>query len=83
MNNILITEDLIQGQPLRIERELQKEISNQILTLNGGNYEDVCTNMRLFADVFEILEDHINEDFITLKYNPMGAWYYEEESEDL
>lgn len=81
MNNIIITEDIMQGKPLTIERELQREMAEQILTMSGNNYENVCNNMRVFADVIELLEEHINEDFITLRYNPMGSWYIESESE--
>lgn len=77
--DLIINEELMQGQPYAIERELQRELTNQILTMNGNNYEDVATNMRQLADVIEILEEHINDEFITLKYNPMGAWYISEE----
>lgn len=81
MNNVIITEDIMQGKPLAIERELQRETAEQILTMSGNNYENVCENMRVIADVIELLEEHINEDFITLRYNPMGSWYIESESE--
>lgn len=81
-NAVLISDEIMTGKPLNIERELQREIANQILTMNGNNYEDVATNMRQLADVIEILEEHINDDFITLRYNPMGAWYISEEDED-
>ena len=76
---MIINEEIIQGKPLEIERQLQLEITNQILKLNGADYENTCQNMRTVADIIEILEEHINDDFITLRYNPMGAWYLEEE----
>lgn len=79
-NAVLISDEIMTGRPYNIERELQRELANQILTLNGNNYENVTNNMRQLADVIEILEDHINDDFITLRYNPMGAWYIEEEN---
>lgn len=79
MNNVFISEELISGNPLMVEETLQREIANQILKMSTKDYENVCNNMRVFADVFELLEEHINDKFITLKYNPMGSWYIEEE----
>lgn len=79
--DLIINEELMQGQPYTIERMLLPILANQILTMNGNNYEDVVENMRQYADVIEILEEHINDDFITLRYNPMGAWYISEEDE--
>ena len=79
MNNVFISEELISGNPLMIEETLQREIANQVLKMSGKDYENVCNNMRMTADVFELLEDHINDEFITLKYNPMGSWYIEED----
>ena len=78
-NAVLISDELMTGRPYNIERELQRELANQILTLNGNNYENVTNNMRQLADVIEMLEEHINDDFITLRYNQMGAWYISEE----
>ena len=83
MTNILINDEIIQGKPIEIERQLQIEIANQVLTLNGNNYENICDNMRMFADIVEMLEEHINEEFITLKYNPMGSWFIDEELEEI
>ena len=80
--DLIINEELMQGQPHTIERMLLPILANQILTMNGNNYENVVENMRQYADIFEILEEHINDDFITLRYNPMGAWYISEEDED-
>ena len=74
---MIITDEIIQGNPLQIEKELKIEITNQILKM-GNDYENVCNNMRITADVFELLEENINKDFIKLKFNPMGAWYVEE-----
>lgn len=79
MNNVFISEELISGNPLMIEETLQRKIANQILKMSAKDYENVCNNMRVFADVFELLEEHINDEFITLKYNPMGNWYIEED----
>lgn len=79
MNNTIINEELIQGKPLDIERHLQVELANQILSINGNNYENIVTNMKMMADVIEILEEHINEETITLRYNPMGEWYIDGE----
>lgn len=78
-NAVLISDEIMTGRPYNIERELQRELANQILTLNGNNYENITNNMRQLADVIEILEEHINDDFITLRYNQMGAWYISEE----
>ena len=75
---MIINDEIMQGQPLAIENHIKIEIANQILQMGGNNYEDVTNNMRIFADVLEIIEEHINDDVITLKYNPMGSWYLEE-----
>lgn len=79
MNNTIMNDEIMQGKPLEIERQLQLEMANQILKMSGNDYENVCDNMRIYADVFELLEEHINDDFITLKYNTMGNWYVEDE----
>ena len=82
MNNIIIEDEFIQGKPLNVERYIITEIANQMLKINAANYEDTCNNMRLFADVVEEIEEHINDDLITFRYNPMGTWYrVEDESE--
>lgn len=75
MNNVYISDEVISGTPYMIEVALQRELANQILNMNNNNIENVIDNMRLYADVFEILEKHINDEFITLKFNPMGSWY--------
>ena len=77
----MINEEIIVGKPLELERQLQMEITQQILSLSSNNYENVCDNMRMIADIIEIIEEHINNNEITLKYNPMGEWYYEESEE--
>lgn len=75
MTNLIIEDEFIQGKPLDVERYIMQELATQILTINGATYEDTCYNMRLFADVIEEIEDHINDEIITFKYNPMGSWY--------
>lgn len=81
MTNIIIEEDILQGEPLRLERALIMETINALQQINGSNYEDTCHNLRLIADVIEEIEDHINDEIITFKWNPMGAWYRVEEGE--
>ena len=83
MNNIIINEEIMQGNPLAIEKALKTEIANQILKMGGNDYENVCENMRMTADVFEILEENINKKTVTLKYNFMGSWYLDEDVEVL
>jgi hypothetical protein len=83
MKNLVINDGIIQGKPIEIERQLQIEIANQILTLTGNNYENICYNMHMFAYAFELLEEHINDEFITLKRNPMGSWFIDEEPEEI
>lgn len=78
---MIINEEIIKGNPVKIEGALKMEIANEILKMGANNYEDVCANMRMTADVFELLEEHINEECVTLKYNPMGSWYYVEKEE--
>jgi len=79
---MIINEDIIEGNPSELIMSLQTQIANQILRMSTNDYEDVCANMRMIADVFEILEEHINDECVTLKYNPMGAWYYVESEEE-
>lgn len=78
---MIINEELIQGNPLAIEGILKGEIANQILKMGASDYENVCNNMRMTADIFELLEENINKENITLRYNPMGAWYLDDEIE--
>lgn len=79
----IINEEIICGTPLYLESELKKEIIEQIQSLGAFNYEDICVNMRLTSDIFEILEENINDDFIVLKYNPMGSWYKERDTKEI
>lgn len=79
MENLLIDDEIMQGKPYIIQDYLKRELANQILQMDYKTLEDTCYNMRLFADVFELLGEHINDNFITLKYNPMGSWYIESE----
>lgn len=80
---LIMDEEIIGGTPLHIEMELKREMIQQIQDLGANNYEDITMNMRLFSHIFEILEENINEDFILLKYNPMGSWYKEEDKEEI
>lgn len=80
-NNVIIEEELLQGEPLRLERALIMETVNALQQINGSNYENTCHNLRLIADVIEEIEDHINDEIITFKWNPMGAWYRVEEGD--
>lgn len=77
-NEIEVNEEMMKGKPEKIEIYVKKEIISQIESLDITNYEDICENMRLYADIIEIIEENKNEKEITLKYNPMGAWYLEE-----
>lgn len=77
----MINDEIMIGKPLELERELQMEIIQQLLTLSGSNYENICDNMRMVANIIEIIEEHMNENEITLRYNPMGEWYCEESEE--
>lgn len=79
----IINEEIMCGQPLYIEKDIQRELIKQLQSLNGSNYEDICVNMRVFADVIETLENNINDDFILLKYNPMGEWYICSDDEEI
>ena len=71
----IINEDIARGEPLKLESELKREIIARIKELGANNYEDVAENMRQTADILEEIENHINDEFIAFKYNPMGAWY--------
>jgi hypothetical protein len=78
-----ISSEIIAGQPYMIEETIKRDIIGQLQVLKGDNYENICFNMRLTADVIEILEEYINDEFIVLTYNPMGAWYKEEDLEEI
>lgn len=79
MNGLLINEEIMQGKPYQLQDYLKREIANQILSMDYKTIENTCNNMRMLADVFELLEKHINDNYITLKYTPMGSWYIENE----
>lgn len=81
MKNVIIEDELLQGEPLRLERALIMETVNALQQINGSNYENTCHNLRMIADVIEEIEEHINDEIITFKYNPMGAWYRVEDEE--
>ena len=75
-----ISEEIIAGQPFFIIEDMQKELVRQFNKdkMSGyKDYENMCNNMRLIADIIEICGNYINDDFIVLKYNPMGSWYKE------
>ena len=74
-----ISEELIKGNPSEILERVTKEMATQIIYMNSDDYENTCCNMRLMADLFEILFEHINDHYVELKYNPMGSWYLVED----
>ena len=74
-----ISEELIKGNPSEILEIVKKEMTTQIMHMSSDDYEDTCFNMRLMADLFEILFEHINDYYVELKYNPMGSWYLVED----
>lgn len=74
-----ISEELIKGNPSEILKIVTKEMATQIIDMSRDDYEDTCYNMRLMADLFEILFEHINDYYVELKYNPMGGWYLVED----
>lgn len=81
MNNIYIDTEKMQGQPLALEKEIITDLANQLLHFNANNAEITLFNMRNYADALEILEENINDNFITLNFNNMGTWEKVEESE--
>lgn len=74
-----ISEELIKGNPSEILERITKEMATQIIYMSSDDYEDICCNMRLMADLFEILFEHINDYYVELRYNPMGNWYLVED----
>lgn len=79
-----ISEELIKGKPSEILEIVKKEMTTQIVYMSSDDYEDTCCNMRLMADLFEILFEHIEDEYVELKYNPMGSWYFvEDEREEI
>ena len=76
-----LDDEVMEGVPTELLRSLQHELATDILNMTSNNYEEVCNNMRMYADVIEILEDYINDKFIRFRYNPMGNWYLDEVEE--
>lgn len=83
MSNVIINEELIQGKPNEIFEEIKNEMIYQIneLTIEESDNEMFNFNLQLFAQIIELIGENKNSEMITLKYNPMGSWYIEEESE--
>ena len=50
-----ISEELIKGNPSEILERVTKEMATQIIYMSSDDYENTCCNMRLMADLFEIL----------------------------
>jgi len=80
---IILEDYLMEGNPLRLEQVIIQELVNQLRSISGSNYEDVCHNLRLMSMVIEELEDHINDEYIKFEYNPMGAWIRVDENEEV
>lgn len=81
MNNTYIDTEKMQGQPLALEKEIITDLANQLLQFSANNAEITLFNMRNYADALEILEENINDNFITLNFNNMGTWEKVEENE--
>ena len=81
-HKVIINDEIMQGNPSMIESMLKVGLANDLLKMAGNDYENICDNLRKMADVFELLEEHINDEYITLKYNPMGSWYIKEDEEN-
>lgn len=82
MKNLIMTDEIMQGNPCQLQNHLKKEIANQILSMDYNTIQNTCNNMRLFADIFELLEEHINNEIVLLKHTPMGSWYIDEEEQE-
>lgn len=74
----IINDEIIEGNPLKIESELKIEIANQILKMGASDYENTIENMKMVADIFEILEENIDKEFIRLEAHPMGGYVLKE-----
>lgn len=72
MEEVIINEDVIKGNPSRILSCLEIDLADN---LSKGVNDDVILTMKQLIDVFETLYDRVNDDYISFKWNSMGSWY--------
>lgn len=69
-----INEDLIKGNPSELIGRITHEMATQLINISCSDYEDVFYTTRLMTEVLEILFENVNNEYVELKYNPMGSW---------
>lgn len=79
-NNLTINDEEIQGNVKDIVDCFKYEMASQLMGINPS-IEDIITNLGLTKDILEQLNDLPHNDIIKVKYNPMGAYYIEENGE--
>ena len=73
-NNLYyVSDEEIKGTKADIIDYVKKEMIKQLQEeTDTGNLAD---NLKLAGEILELIEENQDTDIITLKYNPMGAWF--------
>lgn len=80
-NNLYIANDEeIKGHKEDIQQYIKKEMIKQLQ--EETDTENLADNLKMAADVLELIEDNEESDIITLKYNNFGGWYKAEEIQE-
>lgn len=79
MDILYVDEELIKGYVKDIKTYMIRELKKYI-TIG----EEIDFSVELVNDINKVLQtivDLKDSEYVTLKYNPMGAWYLESESD--
>ena len=79
-DNLLINDDEIQGNVKDIIDYFKYNLASQLMGVKPS-IEDIINNLELTKDILEQLNNLPHNGVIKVRYNPMGAYYIEEERE--
>lgn len=73
-NNLYyVSDEEIKGTKADIIDYVKKEMAKQLQ--EETDTENLADNLKLAGEILELIEENQDTDIITLKYNPMGAWF--------
>lgn len=77
MNNLYVDEELIKGYVIDIKTYMIRELKKYI-TISEDEIDFSITLVNDVNEVLQVIKDLKNNEFVVLKYHPMGSWYLEE-----
>lgn len=81
MNKFYVDEEKMCGTPTQLKNYIKKEVKYQMTHLEDIGIEMVSFNLKMSAEILDIINENSDKKLLTLLYNPMGSWFLKEETE--